>query len=500
MNSPGSLDILMRSPCYLLALLLLLTACKSKITRLTNIIKAFRPLHKRYSVEIECPGRLGYLRSLGIALVLLSLAFENAPAAPMPMRQSQQFTILDARPSTARSPGFLRTKSGQELLRLDVDSLLISAERVKEVLLSELGLAHDSSASKLRLVLYVARKPDELIGLASSRTPNGWEYRMDIPDQIESQSLVRGIVDGLLLEIANREQGPRSAELPTWLIEGFTAHIIAVAGKDLTVGSVPLGWMVRVVRERQGLDYLRGARAVLQAHTPLSFSQLVYPEQSTVAGENLKVYQACAQLFVYELLHMKDGPSDLVKMLRALPTCWNWEIAFLRGFEDEFRRMLDVEKKWSVDVLAFVARDPSQLWAKVTCLERLDEVLSVPAQVPMKNNQLPERKRLTIQHVITSWSFSEQSAVLLQRVSLLDVLRLKSPAELVPLIDSYRRTLAIYLQKRRMADRSPATRMQTTLNASLVAQDAIKDLQLLDKRREELRPQRVLSGNSPITR
>jgi hypothetical protein len=213
----------------------------------------------------------------------------------------------------------------------------------------------------------------------------------------------------------------------------------------------------------------------------------------------LKTYQASAQLFVYELLQTKTAAAGLVQMLQELPKCWNWETAFLKSYSADFRRMLDVEKKWSVDLLAFTARDASRVWSMMLCLDRLDAVLSVPAQVRVTADALPQRTTLTLGDVLMTWKFSAQTAVLRQKLALLEVLRFNAAPELVPLIDGYHRTLAVYLQKRSLANHAPDNRMQGTLNSTLVAQDAIRELEVLDKRREAFRPEKALSVHSPIT-
>jgi hypothetical protein len=434
-----------------------------------------------------------------LSLFLASASVASAAPLPAPLRHSEQFTVIDARPVSALSPGPLTSKSGEALIRLDADVLLLSAERIKETLLGELALSPEG-AGKVRLLIYTASNPENLIGVAAGWSPSGWDYRIEVPDQVEGRKLVRGIVHGLLLELANRGQGPRSAELPVWLVEGLGAHMLSVAGRELVVGSVPLGSMLRIVSERRGLDYLQGARQVLSLHRPLTFPQLAYPAPESLAGERLATFQASAHLFVYELLHTRNGPANLLAMLRELPKCYNWETAFLRGFATEFKSMLDVEKKWSVDALAFTAHDPSQVWSKVLCLDRLDELLSVSTQVRAERDRLPERKKMSLQEMIRTLPFGSQTGVLRQKLLLLEVLRFHATADLVPLIDSYHHTLAVYLEKRSQAGRTPETRMEATVSASLVAQEALRDLDQLDKRREGQRPERILSVNSPITR
>jgi hypothetical protein len=424
------------------------------------------------------------------------------------MRESQQFIVFDSRPVTAKSPGQLHTPSGLPLTRLDADVLLLSAERIRDVFLRELGLPREESG-KIRAVLYMASKPDNLIGMVSTFSPEGWDYEIDIPDQIEARRLIGGIVGGLLLELANRGQGPKSAEVPLWLLEGLSTLVAAIGGPDLIMSSVQMGRMRRSIRETPArtpggplvspLDYLRAARDVLRASPPLTFAQLSHPSLDLISGDQLKLYQSSAQLFAYELLHLPNGQAKLVLMIRSLARYWNWQTALLTAYSDDFKSMLDVEKKWAVDQLAFVSHDPAQVWSKMLCLDRLDDLVTVPAQVWPNANDLPERKLLSLQQVLTNWSFSLQIPVLQQKVALLEAFRYNAAPEVVPVIQGYELTLASYLQKRSMVGRNPQNRMQPTYNPILVTRDALRDLEELDKRRKALRPGQTLSVNSPTS-
>jgi hypothetical protein len=147
-------------------------------------------------------------------------------------------------------------------------------------------------------------------------------------------------------------------------------------------------------------------------------------------------------------------------------------------------------------LLAFIARDPTEVWSRVSSLDKLDEVLSVSAQIRVTSDTLPQRKVLTLQQVITNWNFSVQVPVLQQKISLLAVLRYHAPQDFTPLIDGYESSLSAYLQKRFAAGRPPETRMQPTFNSVLAVDDVIKELAELDKRRKALRPEETLSVNS----
>jgi hypothetical protein len=162
--------------------------------------------------------------------------------------------------------------------------------------------------------------------------------------------------------------------------------------------------------------------------------------------------------------------------------------------------MLDVEKRWAVDVLAFVSTDPSAVWSKALALERLEDVVSIPAQVRLAADKLPERKILSLQELITTWTFQAQVPALEERMTRLGLLRYTVPVDLVPLVDGYRRSLAEYVQRRSLAGRASQMRMQAPDSINLVIQDALKDLEQLDKRRKDMQPEQALTGNPPITR
>jgi hypothetical protein len=177
-----------------------------------------------------------------------------------------------------------------------------------------------------------------------------------------------------------------------------------------------------------------------------------------------------------------------VAMLRELPKCWNWEMAFLQVYKADFERMLDLEKWWSVHHFAFTSYDPSQVWSLIASLDRLDRALLVPAKIRTASDALPQREMVSLQQVISLWDYPSQVAALHQKIPVLLSLRANSSFEVILLIDGYYKALADYLAKRAQAGKAPETRMQPVLSATRVAEDLLSALEALDKRREELRP------------
>jgi hypothetical protein len=434
---------------------------------------------------------------LGSIIFAFLLTSQAAPSK-VPMRSSGQFTVFDLRPSPVGAPKLLRGETGQDFLMLDADVLLISAERTREKLLQVFNVSSDRPG-RIQLFLYSASRADDLIGVISSFEAEGWNYSVQIPDQIERQKLIRGIVHVLLLEIANRGQGSKSAELPLWLVEGLAMQVRATGGPNLAVGSVPVGAMMRHIhegfgydlsRQRRGLDQLAEARECLRANRPLTLSELSYPKAENVTGEGYRVFQFSSQLFVHQLMRRQNGAANLLAMLRELPNCWNWETAFLRAYKADFQRLLDVEKWWSVHQLAFTAYDPSQVWSLVASLDRLDRALLVQAQIRVQTNAVPERDLVSLQQVALDWDWPSQFGALQQRLPVLLSLRANSSAEVLALVDGYYRAIAEYLNKRAQAGRAQESRMQPIVSVAKATQDFLRDLETLDKQRSEMRPER----------
>ena len=133
----------------------------------------------------------------------------------------------------------------------------------------------------------------------------------------------------LLLELANRDARAHSTEIPAWLTDGLSQELLAAAGQEIILSSpdkmvngLPVS---RTITTTRGLDSLAGARRVLRDHAVLAFEQLSWPTDAQLAGDDSGAYRASAQLFVNELLALKNGPAHLRAMLETLPKFYNWQ-------------------------------------------------------------------------------------------------------------------------------------------------------------------------------
>lgn len=446
-------------------------------------------------------------------LLLLSFCWSGFGAITFPpTRRSEQFIVHDDRASIGSSPAVSSRARVDEVIELGSDVLLVSAEHIKRALLRDLKISPEGAG---KIHLFLGRSPDgdgEFV-IRPRFNPVGWQYRVDIPDRIERLKLVRGIVQVLLLEIANRGVGPKSAEIPFWMTESLSLELLSSAGPNLILQSVPTGFMSRAGWIEGNTDVLREAREFLRSNAALAFADLSHPNLDQLSGSNLKLYQYSAQVFLHDLCRLPNGLANLFQMLRGLPYCWNWETAFLNAFRSHFQGLLDVEKWWSVNLMAFTGRDSiprsdrlsdvekwwsadpatfagrdaMQPWTVESCLQKLDDILLAQVEVRSSSNALPARVQVTLQQFISEWDFPLQRRVLEQVLNQLVSLRYNVPPEVVPLIDGYRLSLHNYVQRRAQVGSTQGDKRQVVLPANYVIQDAIKALDQLYRQREALR-------------
>lgn len=425
-----------------------------------------------------------------LGIFLFALSGWAAITAP-PTRRAQNFIVQDLRGNSPSSIN-LKSEEGAQWVKLDLDVLALSTERLHQALSRELDVSTRGSG-RILLCLVTATAADQGIRIVATPFADGWHYRVDVPDQIEQLKLIRGIVEVLLLELANRSRGPKSAEIPSWLNEGLSMQLMATMGPDLILQSVPVGSMLEIVRnvggsrDAGGLDRLRQARAVLRTVAPATLAELGHPALETLKGESMERFQSSAQLFVAELCRLPNGRACLVNLLQELPWCWNWETAFLRAYRRYFARTLDVEKWWSVVLTSFTGRDPSQVWAAEICFDKLDEILLKPAQVRLSPDVMPVRTYVTPQQIIADWDFASQKAALDQTLLQLAILRVNCPLDIAALIERYRLTFQNYLQKRGEASSTAPTKGQALVSIPVLMRETIDRLDELYRQREALR-------------
>jgi hypothetical protein len=406
-----------------------------------------------------------------------------ATSAPEPVglhSRSGQFVVygLPLGPRVFAPP----STSSVRVLRVDPAVLAVSLERIKAALLTTLDLTDEWKGS-IAVGLYPARGQHEPIDITSTRYSDAWGYRMALPDELEPARMVTATVQVLLQEIANRQARQHAAELPPWLAPGLAAGLRATSLAGLTPEL-----HTSTVAEGRRTDPLSGAREQLRARPPLSFNELSWPGAEHVLGPEAAHYEACAQLFVHDLLHLNQGRAGLRELVRRLPENLNWQTTFLQVFSAHFRRLADADKWWSLNAALLAGREPGASWSREESWRQLDELLAAPVEVRLDARQLPLRAPVRLQRIIAEWPLERQMPALFEKTNWLAALALRAPSDLAALAADYGRVLEGYLQRRTRPEAGLA-KLQMPTHQRVVIRDTLRRLDELDARRDRLRQQ-----------
>jgi hypothetical protein len=403
---------------------------------------------------------------------------------------SGQFIVAgsDGVSALASSPA---VATNADFVRLEPALLAVSAERIKQSLWRELELKPGAPWSgKIFLALHPARSLDENVTIVSTPSPNGWSYQVQLPDVLPRTRFARALVSTLLLEFANRSVQSHSAEIPAWLADGLSQQLLAENSSE-TILSTPNKFIngleqSRMVVTESGIDPLAGARRILRNFPALTFDQLSWPTDMQLMGDDGGAYHASAQLFVSELLNLKNGPAHLRAMLQKLTRFYNWQTAFQTAFHAEFPRPLDVEKWWALQVVNFAARDPGPQWTPAASCEKLDEILSVPVEVRAVSNALPSHAEISLQAVVRNFDSARQTEILQIKLRDLGLAQLRMASQLAVLTSTYRRVIADYLGKRNSSAPPRWVNHDSSLLQKTGMRETVKKLDALDAQRRTI--------------
>jgi hypothetical protein len=381
------------------------------------------------------------------------------------------------------------------ILQLQAPWLAVSAERFRSVLWRELGIAPNSPWSgKIFVTVYSARSLSDSVVIAPQPFLRTWNCALDLPDLINSNRYARALSAVLLLELANRNTpvNSRSAELPAWLVDGLAREVIesdespSILSKPTKiVNEMP---QADVDKTKRGLDTLASARRILQSSGALTFDQLSWPTDAQMNGDDGGVYLATSQLFINELLKLKQGQDKLQEMIRQLSHCQNWQTAFFRAFRDHFSTPLEAEKWWALRVVAFAARDPGPRWTVVASRQKLDTLLAVPIGVRYASNALPVRTEVSLQSAIQSFDDEQRVRVLETKLRDLELVRLRLAAPFILVADGYYNAIADFLGAKKGANGPRPTRSKFILFRGEIGnvKALLKKLDTLDARRRQI--------------
>ena len=378
------------------------------------------------------------------------------------------------------SSGAASALGHSEEVPLEPWSLVVMCERIKGLVLNELGLA-DQWQGRIDLTINPSLTEEKGPQLTAVRGPREWTYGLELPRRVKQEMLLRSLIHTLLLEMANRQAGVQSAKIPLWLVEGISA--------DLRANNLPTFILQPGQHLSTNFVWQRGAQmlpADLRQQAPLTFQDLSWPEASNLTAEGLPLYRGCARLFLDQLLRFHDGQACLRSMIGQLPEHWNWQTAFLLAFHSHFDQLLDVEKWWSVSYVDSVSGNKAQQWSTADARKKLQDSLDVPVQVQFKADRMPVDAKITLQEAIRQWASGDAAFAVQRAVVGLRFLVPRATPELRPLAALYLKTLLDYLSATQAARHERSLGKHSPSLLSGAKADAIQQLNALDRQRETL--------------
>jgi hypothetical protein len=430
--------------------------------------------------------------AFAMACLLAWLAFSACAADPIIITSISKQFIVRGQPQRS----MLASSAKDDFAYLDPATLAVTCERVKQAVRRELGWA-DGWRGLIYVNIHPMRFDNEQPEIIPLRTDRGWSYRINFPDRIARPRLLETLVEGLLLEFSHRAASEESSEFPPWLIEGLTAHLAqgplaGIALQSRSLRQISEEPQLRTARTTRHADVDRLLRTNLLAHGAFTVDQLNWPEFDDNDETAAESYHQSAHLFVRELLRMRGGPDALSAMLTLLPQHVNWQTAFLRGFEPHFRRMLDVEKWWSVTLMQMKSHESSAIWSSTEAQQKLEEILYTPMEVRLKQGEEAHVTPVGLQTVLNDWDFRQQTTLLKTKIVQLQMARMQCTPELAGLVEGYRAALEKYL-----VSRSRVRRWFAEQNARAAVATAIVELDALDQQRAKFTSPVFTAKNVP---
>lgn len=428
---------------------------------------------------------------LGPASSRVARAQVPGPIAFSSQSVSGQFTVLSRR----NAPVFRSSwdvSGNTNYLHLDPMLLPSSCERLKQVVWRTLGISAPWQG-KIFLALHPASSPDEAVTVISQRFASGWQYRIELPDTVQRVRYGRALVEVILQELANRNAGARSAEVPTWLTEGMTRQVLVTSEAEVMLQTPTraidgINGKINFTKtdvEGHRINPLAPAHREFLSRAPLTFEELSWPTPNQLNGMEGEFYADSAQLFINELLRLRNGRACLLRMVGELSQCYNWQFAFLHAFGPYFQRPLDVEKWWALQTLQFTHQDLTHTWTEAESWDKLDRAIRSAVEIRTSTNQLPLTSEVTLQTIVKSWDYKSQSVALQSKLRELEYLRPRLSREHSALAEDYQKALQNYLAAR---DHTGPFALRKSAAQRQAIETALRDLGMLDTRREAFKP------------
>lgn len=375
----------------------------------------------------------------------------------------------------------VREAGSTNVVEIDPKSLAVTCERVKKAVLTELGM-NDQWRGTVHLFVAPPSRKRQPVEILPSKYGDGWHYKMALPSQCDWVQLVRGLVEVVLLELANRNAQAQLVQPPLWLTEGLSGLIVSEQGRTLVAEANAF----LIVAQRKA-ERLNLARQLFRDEGPATFNELSWPDATKLSNPDAWLrYQAAAQLFTQELLNEPDGRAGVQAFLRGLPQTLNWQTTFLRAFNPRFLTLLDVERWWSVAIADFQSRDPSLQWTQDRVLRQLNTIILENAEIRAGTNGPVSREEIPLSQLVSNWEYADQREVLARKANQLQLLHVHAPPVLRPLIAEYFLTLDAYVRDRQRNGGGRDNRGDLGIRSRVLTRETARKLADLESRIQAL--------------
>lgn len=412
---------------------------------------------------------------------------------------SGQFIIYDRRVPTALRPPV--NTSGQTMLHLEPPFLVVSCERIKQALGEQLGVGRRWTGN-IHATIRPARSNQDAAQISVERLGARWNYKVELPERMAPDQFTRTVVQVLLLELANRTATERSAEIPLWLSEGLTQHLLASRELEIILPPPTRSVGLMMIEPKMDLkrdpDALAAARRILRDQPPLTLEEISWPAPEQFSHAQAEVFQKSAQLFVAELLQLERGQESLRTFVTGLAQFYNWQTAFLRAYRNQFPNQLALEKWWALQSAYFAGRDHQQLWTTDESAQKLEALLHTAVAVRTTAGEMPARTDVSLQVVIREWDTPRQLATLQARLNDLAQARRRVAPAYITLVNDYATTLDEYMKKRKRSSATFSDFDSLPPSIQKIALEAIAQLDVLDARRAALGTSVSAAATGPV--
>jgi hypothetical protein len=167
----------------------------------------------------------------------------------------------------------------------------------------------------------------------------------------------------------------------------------------------------------------------------------------------------------------------------------NWQTSFLKVYGDFFADMLGVEKWWAVTIVQLTGQNQYQNWTLSEAVEKLENLLKLPAEVRLNNADSPLEAEVTLQQAIRGWDFAVQRQTLEMKINQLLIARMKMPRQLLPFVNEYGRILQNYVATRQRIESFKPRRGRARPRLAPMVDEAVRQLDSVDRRLVLFKPE-----------